>query len=77
MESIDCAVMLSPFSIFDNKMHSSLSVLVMFILQLWVGPGSKAAEEKDFFDNHLAPFYRIEQVSIVLMTSFTFLFGLL
>ena len=33
-------------------------------LQLWVGPGSRAAEEKQFFDSHLAPFYRIEQVSI-------------
>ncbi|KAF9686608.1 hypothetical protein SADUNF_Sadunf02G0006900 [Salix dunnii] len=30
--------------------------------KLWVGPGSKAAEEKSFFDTHLAPFYRIEQV---------------
>ncbi|KAK3038828.1 hypothetical protein RJ639_028550 [Escallonia herrerae] len=30
--------------------------------KLWVGPGSKAAEEKQFFDNHLAPFYRIEQL---------------
>ncbi|PON78470.1 Niemann-Pick C type protein [Trema orientale] len=30
--------------------------------QLWVGPGSRAAEEKQFFDSHLAPFYRIEQV---------------
>lgn len=30
--------------------------------QLWVGPGSKAAQEKQFFDSHLAPFYRIEQV---------------
>ncbi|KAJ0959774.1 hypothetical protein J5N97_000541 [Dioscorea zingiberensis] len=29
--------------------------------KLWVGPGSKAAEEKQFFDRHLAPFYRIEQ----------------
>ncbi|KAI5432551.1 hypothetical protein KIW84_020023 [Lathyrus oleraceus] len=32
--------------------------------KLWVGPGSKAAEEKDFFDSHLAPFYRIEQLII-------------
>jgi len=32
------------------------------LLQLWVGPGSKAAEEKKYFDEHLAPFYRIEQV---------------
>jgi hypothetical protein len=31
-------------------------------LQLWVAPGSQAAEEKEFFDTHLAPFYRIEQV---------------
>ncbi|XP_034215216.1 NPC intracellular cholesterol transporter 1-like isoform X3 [Prunus dulcis] len=31
-------------------------------MQLWVGPGSKAAEEKNFFDSHLAPFYRIEQL---------------
>jgi Niemann-Pick C1 protein len=31
-------------------------------LQLWVNPGSKALEEKEFFDSHLAPFYRIEQV---------------
>ncbi|TYH88851.1 hypothetical protein ES332_D01G216900v1 [Gossypium tomentosum] len=30
--------------------------------KLWVGHGSKAAEEKQFFDSHLAPFYRIEQV---------------
>lgn len=30
--------------------------------QLWVGPGSRAAKEKQFFDSHLAPFYRIEQV---------------
>ncbi|XP_028549561.1 NPC intracellular cholesterol transporter 1-like [Dendrobium catenatum] len=30
--------------------------------RLWVGHGSKAAEEKRFFDYHLAPFYRIEQL---------------
>ncbi|XP_056177183.1 uncharacterized protein LOC115669675 isoform X1 [Syzygium oleosum] len=30
--------------------------------KLWVGPGSRAAAEKQFFDNHLAPFYRIEQL---------------
>ncbi|XP_048128326.1 NPC intracellular cholesterol transporter 1 isoform X2 [Rhodamnia argentea] len=30
--------------------------------KLWVGPGGKAAEEKQFFDSHLAPFYRIEQL---------------
>uniref|UniRef100_A0A0D6QVW6 SSD domain-containing protein n=1 Tax=Araucaria cunninghamii TaxID=56994 RepID=A0A0D6QVW6_ARACU len=30
--------------------------------KLWVGEGSKAAEEKKFFDTHLAPFYRIEQL---------------
>ncbi|GAV63482.1 Patched domain-containing protein/Sterol-sensing domain-containing protein [Cephalotus follicularis] len=30
--------------------------------KLWVGPRSKAAEEKQFFDSHLAPFYRIEQL---------------
>ncbi|KAK4759848.1 hypothetical protein SAY87_022979 [Trapa incisa] len=30
--------------------------------KLWVGPGSRAAEEKHFFDSHLAPFYRIEQL---------------
>ncbi|XP_042511025.1 NPC intracellular cholesterol transporter 1-like isoform X2 [Macadamia integrifolia] len=30
--------------------------------KLWVGHGSKAAEEKHFFDSHLAPFYRIEQL---------------
>lgn len=30
--------------------------------KLWVGPGSKAAEEKKYFDEHLAPFYRIEQL---------------
>ncbi|KAL2538045.1 Patched family protein [Forsythia ovata] len=32
--------------------------------KLWVGPGSRAAEEKQFFDSHLAPFYRIEQLII-------------
>ncbi|KAJ0969094.1 hypothetical protein J5N97_021971 [Dioscorea zingiberensis] len=30
--------------------------------KLWVSPGSKAAEEKYYFDHHLAPFYRIEQI---------------
>ncbi|URD77305.1 Sterol-sensing domain of SREBP cleavage-activation [Musa troglodytarum] len=30
--------------------------------KLWVGPGSKAAKEKQFFDSTLAPFYRIEQL---------------
>ncbi|KAL2512716.1 Patched family protein [Abeliophyllum distichum] len=32
--------------------------------KLWVGPGSRAAEDKQFFDSHLAPFYRIEQLII-------------
>ncbi|KAK4351829.1 hypothetical protein RND71_027347 [Anisodus tanguticus] len=32
--------------------------------KLWVGHGSRAAEEKLFFDTHLAPFYRIEQLII-------------
>ncbi|XP_021732185.1 Niemann-Pick C1 protein-like [Chenopodium quinoa] len=32
--------------------------------KLWVGPGSRAAKEKQFFDTHLAPFYRIEQLII-------------
>ncbi|KAH0929934.1 hypothetical protein HID58_015661 [Brassica napus] len=32
--------------------------------KLWVGKGSRAAEEKQFFDTHLAPFYRIEQLII-------------
>ncbi|KAK7371782.1 hypothetical protein VNO80_05147 [Phaseolus coccineus] len=55
---------------------SSLAIVVLLCLgllrfevetrpeKLWVGPGSKAAEEKDFFDNQLAPFYRIEQLII-------------
>ncbi|MFS8006288.1 putative Sterol-sensing domain, protein patched/dispatched [Helianthus anomalus] len=30
--------------------------------KLWVGHGSRAAEEKKYFDSHLAPFYRIEQL---------------
>ncbi|KAK9129235.1 hypothetical protein Sjap_009722 [Stephania japonica] len=30
--------------------------------KLWVGHGSKAGAEKRFFDSHLAPFYRIEQL---------------
>ncbi|KMS99730.1 hypothetical protein BVRB_1g020980 [Beta vulgaris subsp. vulgaris] len=32
--------------------------------KLWVGPGSRAAKEKQYFDTHLAPFYRIEQLII-------------
>ncbi|XP_072956194.1 uncharacterized protein [Typha angustifolia] len=32
--------------------------------KLWVGPGSKAAEEKQYFDTNLAPFYRIEQLML-------------
>ncbi|XP_064946929.1 uncharacterized protein LOC135597631 isoform X4 [Musa acuminata AAA Group] len=30
--------------------------------KLWVGPGSKTAKEKQFFDSTLAPFSRIEQL---------------
>ncbi|XP_071698001.1 uncharacterized protein [Rutidosis leptorrhynchoides] len=30
--------------------------------KLWVGHGSRAAAEKQYFDSHLAPFYRIEQL---------------
>ncbi|CAM8904452.1 unnamed protein product [Rhodiola kirilowii] len=30
--------------------------------KLWVGHGSRAAEEKHIFDSHLAPFYRIQQL---------------
>ncbi|KAM7513994.1 hypothetical protein LguiA_003577 [Lonicera macranthoides] len=53
---------------------SSLAVVLLLCLglirfkvetrpeKLWVGSGSKAAEEKQFFDSHLAPFYRIEQL---------------
>ncbi|KAG8065787.1 hypothetical protein GUJ93_ZPchr0004g40138 [Zizania palustris] len=29
--------------------------------KLWVSSGSRAADEKQYFDSHLAPFYRIEQ----------------
>ncbi|WOG97708.1 hypothetical protein DCAR_0417049 [Daucus carota subsp. sativus] len=32
--------------------------------KLWVGHQSRALQEKDFFDSHLAPFYRIEQLII-------------
>uniref|UniRef100_A0ACD5V3Y1 Uncharacterized protein n=1 Tax=Avena sativa TaxID=4498 RepID=A0ACD5V3Y1_AVESA len=35
--------------------------------KLWVSPGSQTADEKQYFDSHLAPFYRIEQ--LVLATS--------
>ncbi|CAJ1971645.1 unnamed protein product [Sphenostylis stenocarpa] len=57
-------------------LFSSLAIVVLLCLglvrfevetrpeKLWVGPASKAAEEKDFFDSHLAPFYRIEQLII-------------
>ncbi|XP_019435795.1 PREDICTED: Niemann-Pick C1 protein-like [Lupinus angustifolius] len=57
-------------------LFSSLAIVLLLCLgllrfkvetrpeKLWVGPGSKAAEEKDFFDSHLAPFYRIEQLII-------------
>ncbi|KAL5713817.1 NPC intracellular cholesterol transporter 1 [Ranunculus cassubicifolius] len=53
---------------------SSLAIVLLFCLgliyfevetdpeKLWVGHGSKYAEEKHFFDTHMAPFYRIEQL---------------
>lgn len=44
-----------------------VSNFYIYILQLWVGPGSKAAEEKHFFDSHLAPFYRIEEVFVLFL----------
>lgn len=47
-------------SAFSQLLVKVVTVYILF--QLWVGPGSKAAEEKSFFDSHLAPFYRIEQV---------------
>ncbi|XP_041362124.1 NPC intracellular cholesterol transporter 1-like [Gigantopelta aegis] len=33
-------------------------------VKLWSAPGSKAREEKNYFDNHFAPFYRTEQLII-------------
>ncbi|KVI07692.1 Patched, partial [Cynara cardunculus var. scolymus] len=53
-----------------EKLFLYISILVAMssycwtsvLLQLWVGHGSRAAEEKLYFDSHLAPFYRIEQV---------------
>ncbi|GAB2243546.1 hypothetical protein Droror1_Dr00023674 [Drosera rotundifolia] len=35
--------------------------------KLWVAPGSRAQKEKQFFDSHLAPFYRIEQLILATM----------
>ncbi|XP_076922652.1 uncharacterized protein LOC143584500 isoform X2 [Bidens hawaiensis] len=55
-------------------LYSSLAVVILLGLglirfkvetrpeKLWVGHGSRAAEEKQYFDNHLVPFYRIEQL---------------
>jgi Niemann-Pick C1 protein len=40
--------------------------------KLWVSPGSQTADEKQYFDSHLAPFYRIEQVFQTLLTSILF-----
>ncbi|BBN15246.1 Niemann-Pick C1 protein [Marchantia polymorpha subsp. ruderalis] len=37
--------------------------------KLWVSPGSEAAEEKAYFDSHLAPFYRIEQLILATIPS--------
>ncbi|XP_059647380.1 uncharacterized protein LOC132293774 isoform X2 [Cornus florida] len=60
-------------------LFSSLAVVLVLCLglirfkvetrpeKLWVGHGSKAAEEKHFFDSHLAPFYRIEQLILATM----------
>lgn len=61
----------------DSTVYSNIIICILLLLlslrclcklwymqlfQLWVGPGSKAAQEKQFFDSHLSPFYRIEQV---------------
>nr|XP_043632783.1 NPC intracellular cholesterol transporter 1-like [Erigeron canadensis] len=55
-------------------LFSSLSIVLLLSLglirfkvetrpeKLWVGHGSRAAAEKEYFDSHLAPFYRIEQL---------------
>uniref|UniRef100_A0A8R7VBB4 NPC1 middle luminal domain-containing protein n=1 Tax=Triticum urartu TaxID=4572 RepID=A0A8R7VBB4_TRIUA len=37
--------------------------------QLWVSPGSQTACEKQYFDSHLAPFYRIEQLLLATSAS--------
>ena len=55
-----------------NTYISEISDLVVFFLQLWVSPGSQTAYEKQYFDSHLAPFYRIEQVFSTLMALFLF-----
>ncbi|BAH92771.1 Os04g0563801 [Oryza sativa Japonica Group] len=52
----------------EDKIHSSNNGKVPdSSAQLWVSSGSRAADEKQYFDSHLAPFYRIEQ--LVLATS--------
>lgn len=43
----------------DDQVHTKPSSC----LQLWVRPDSLAARQKAFYDEHLGPFYRIEQVS--------------
>jgi len=53
------------------QLFSSSRLLTQDVkFQLWVGPGSRAAKEKQFFDSHLAPFYRIEQVVLLLKFMF-------
>ncbi|XP_047325787.1 NPC intracellular cholesterol transporter 1-like isoform X2 [Impatiens glandulifera] len=55
-------------------LYSSLAIVLLLCLglvrfqvetrpeKLWVGRGSRAAEEKHIFDRHLAPFYRVQQL---------------
>ncbi|KAF4382789.1 hypothetical protein G4B88_021572, partial [Cannabis sativa] len=48
------------------EIHYAILLEQNKVLSICGSPGSRAAEEKQFFDSHLAPFYRIEQVSILL-----------
>ncbi|CAH1448826.1 unnamed protein product [Lactuca virosa] len=54
---------------FDSKMKELFlsDGLVFFTSydELWVGHGSRAAEEKQYFDSHLEPFCRVKQLTIL------------
>ncbi|XP_039783772.1 uncharacterized protein LOC120650644 isoform X2 [Panicum virgatum] len=48
----------------------NLKKLKLIDLQLWISPRSRAADEKKYFDSHVAPFFRIDQVFSTLVTLF-------
>jgi hypothetical protein len=51
-------------SLLQSLAHPLLLLLLLALQSLWVGPGSRAAQDKAAFESSFGPFYRVAQIII-------------